>query len=104
MQKILAAEYGDLFFNKILSEKEKNHACIANSQNRPGAASEIFAMKEAIIKASTKQLTINDLNRIQIEWANQDQMIAYIPGEEERFRVSTSTLGDYILAIAVSEG
>ena len=102
MKKILEAEYGEPFVDRVLTEEERSRVPAAGLPQRSVRISELFAMKEAIIKASARKLSINDLNLIRIEFADHGQVFAQVPGTEERFRVSASLMGDYILAVAVS--
>jgi phosphopantetheine--protein transferase-like protein len=102
MQKILEGINGDLFLDKILTDEEKQLFHMGDSGKKAEALSRIFAMKEAVIKASAIQLEINDLSRIHIESRDSGQLTASIAGEDEAFFISASLLGNYVIAVAIS--
>jgi phosphopantetheinyl transferase (holo-ACP synthase) len=104
IRSILKKSHTRKFIFKIVGNCK---GCIGDdcySLNIINTISELFAVKEAVIKASSSNLSIADFLKINVEKKSVGQFIASVAGENTEYIVSTCNYEDYVLAVALVKG
>jgi phosphopantetheine--protein transferase-like protein len=101
IRKILDSVDNASFIEKILTAEEIKCFRSIDSDKKAESLAYLFAMKEAVIKASTAKLTIMDLNLISIGFETSGRRVATIKNCYSQYFVSANLLGEYIAAVAV---
>lgn len=102
LARILREKHAQSFIEEVLTYQEAQLLRNLGPEKVDSIISELFAAKESVIKASRQSLTLADFHRINVAYMGEGKCIASIEGGDERFMVSTSILGDQVIAMAVS--
>lgn len=102
IKAILEDKYCERFLKRLCTEEERKSIDAIPADERSRAVSEIFAAKESVVKASATKLNLNDFPRINVRRISSNEITAVVSLSDEFFRVSFSTLGNCIFAVAVA--